>query len=81
MISSAHRLLPVEIGQECLGLRQGGVQGEGLMESLPGLVVTSLFRQEHADVGMGRGGADHFGECLETLVESPLLRQEPAPDC
>ena len=57
---------------ECLGLLQGGVQGEGLTECLPGKVVTPLFGHEHPDIGMGRGGADHLGEGREALVESPL---------
>ncbi len=65
-------LFSVEEGQESLGLLQGGVQGEGPMEGLSGLVVLPLLCHEDANIGMGRGGADHFTEGLETLVESPL---------
>ena len=50
------------------------------MEFLAGLVVAALFRHEHANIGMGRGGADHFGEGLRNSRRSVSRRRGPCPD-
>ena len=77
----AFRRLPVEVGQNALGCCRVASAARAWRKACLASSSASLFGHQDANIGMSRGGTDHFGKCLETLVESSLPGKDQSSDC